>query len=116
MGTAGLVRFSLARGLIVAVAVAAAVAPIPAAAVDQVYAAGLYTRVQPVLTTMSNLPPVAMLHVLLAVVTAVWIGLAWRDVRRAATRGGAALSILVRTATWTAAFYLLFLAAWGLNY
>jgi len=116
MGTAGLVRFSLARGLIVAVAVAAAVAPIPAAAVDQVYAAGLYTRVQPVLTTMSNLTPVALLDVLIAVVTAVWIGLAWRDVRRAATRGGAALSILVRTATWTAAFYLLFLAAWGLNY
>src|SRR5690348_4292396 len=100
MGTAGLVRFSLARGLIVAVAVAAAVAPIPAAAVDQVYAAGLYTRVQPVLTTMSNLTSVALLDVLIAAVAAAWIGLAWRDAR-AATRGGAALSILVRTASWT---------------
>ncbi len=116
MRTAGLVRLSLARGLIVGGAVAAAVAPIPAGVVDRVYAAGLYTRVQPLLTRMSNLTPVALLDVLIVAVAAAWMGLAWRDLRRSATRGRAALSVVARTATWTAAFYLLFLAAWGLNY
>src|SRR5207248_11609185 len=116
MRTAGFVRLSPARGLIVGGAVAAAVAPIPAGVVDRVYAAGLYTRVQPLLTRMSNLTPVALLDVLIVAAAAAWTGLAWRDLRRSATRGRAALSVVARTATWTAAFYLLFLAAWGLNY
>jgi len=116
MRTAGLVRLSLARGLAVGGAVAAAAAPIPAGVVDRVYAAGLYTRVQPLLTSMSNLTPVALFDVLILVVAAAWAAFAWRDFRIAPSRGRAALSVVVRTASWSAALYLLFLLAWGLNY
>src|SRR5438874_8144505 len=116
METAGLARFFVVRGLLLGAAVVAAVAPTPAEAVDRLYAAGLYTRVQPLLTTMSNLTPVALLDLLVATAAAAWVGLAWRDVRARTGRGRGVVVVLVRTATWSAAAYLAFLAAWGLNY
>jgi len=115
MGTAGLVRFPVTRALVVGFAAAAAVAPLPSRLVDRFYSAGLYTGVQPVLTTISNLTAVALFDVLVIAVAAAWVALAWRDIRRS-PRAPAAVRILARTATWTAVFYVAFLAAWGLNY
>src|SRR5262252_4752006 len=105
MGTAGFVRFPLIRAVLVAVAAAAALVPVPARLVDRLYSGGLYTRVQPALTTISNLTPIALFDVLAIAVVGVWAALAWRDIRRG-PRGRAAGRVLIRTATWTAAFYV----------
>jgi len=115
METAGFGRFSRGRIAIGALAVAAALVPIPPRIVDRLYSAGLYTRLQPAVTTASNLTPVALLDLLLAGALVSWIALAWRDAR-SASPGRAAASIAIRSATWAAVAYLAFLAGWGLNY
>jgi len=98
METAGFGRFSRGRIAIGALAVAAALVPVPPRVVDRLYSAGLYTRLQPAVTTASNLAPVALLDLLLAGALVCWIALAWRDAR-SASPGRAAASIAIRTAT-----------------
>jgi hypothetical protein len=104
------VRISL-----IGAAILAGVLPLPDAAVERWYSGAVYLRVQHVLTTMSNAVPVAMFDVLWvgAVVAAILIIVrALRDVGvvRGAMRAG------VQLVTAGAVLYLLFLAAWGLNY
>ena len=96
----------------------AAVAPVSARAVERVYSNGLYAWLQPRLTSVSNVVPFALIDVLILFIAAGWLALAGRDLIRA-LRGGWAKSaarIGMRTLTWSAALYLLFLAVWGLNY
>ena len=104
------------RAGVVFLAVGAALAPLPSTTVDRWYSGHVYGSIQPLLTSMSNLAPFSLLDALIAVVTVAWLVLAGRDLRKTASRLGAALLIAVRTVVWAAAFYLLFVALWGLNY
>ena len=90
--------------------------PLPPAAVDRLYSARIYATLQPLLTSMSNLAPFALLDVAILTAAVVWIALAARDLLRTPSRLRGALHIAVRTIVWCAALYLLFLALWGLNY
>jgi hypothetical protein len=102
------------RAAVVTFALGAALAPAPPLLVERLYSRGAYGFVQPLLTSASNLAPFALLDVLLIMLAVAWIACAVRDVRRSWVR--AALPIAVRTLVWAAAIYLVFLAAWGLNY
>jgi Protein of unknown function (DUF3810) len=104
------------RVALVASAVAAAFAPLPPAAVDRLYSARVYAMLQPLLTSMSNLVPFALLDVLIGATAVFWFALAARDLLRTADRLRGALHIVLRTIVWSATLYLLFLALWGLNY
>src|SRR5678815_4473353 len=101
-----------APAVLVVLALAAALVPLPGAAVDRLYSARLYPALQPAVTSFSNLLPFALLDVLLISTAAVWLGLAVRDFRRA-DRWRAAGRAGARTITWAAAAYLAFLALWG---
>jgi uncharacterized protein DUF3810 len=103
---------------LVALAVICAVAPVPPHIVERLYSQGVYTAIQPVLTSVSNLLPVALLDLLILLALAGWFLLARRDLMRASQEGWApaVAQIAVRTLAWSAAAYLLFLAAWGFNY
>ena len=101
---------------VVASALGAAVAPLPAFAVDRWYSERAYAGIQPLLTSVSNLVPFALLDVLIGAVGVSWIVMAVRDLRRAGSRLRAAGLITARTLAWAATLYLMFLALWGLNY
>jgi len=100
---------------LVVLAIGAALAPLPASIVERLYSTRAFVVLQSLLTPLSNVVPIALFDVLVCAAVAVWIGLAVVDIRR---RGWvrAAGSIAVRTLTWSAASYLVFLATWGLNY
>ena len=100
----------------VTAAVAAAVIPLPAAAVDRWYSAGAYATLQPWLTSLSNRLTFSLLDLLLVGVAVFWVALTARDLLDTTNRWRAALTIVARTIVWGAALYLLFLALWGLNY
>jgi hypothetical protein len=104
------------RAALVGVGLAAAFVPLPPAAVDRWYSGPIYGTLQPLLTSVSNLAPFALLDVLIVCITVLWFSLAARDLRRAPGRGRGALRVAVRTVGWCAALYLLFLGTWGLNY
>jgi len=106
------------RLILVAVAVAAAVVPIPARFVERYYSSGIYPVWQSWMTTVSNAVPVALLDLLIVIVAAAWLVLAVIDVTRWRGRGLARTAgrVVARTAVWAAAGYLVFLASWGLNY
>ncbi len=109
-------RSSWLRTALVAAAAGAALVPVPAALVDRWYSARVYATLQPLLTSISNLAPFALLDLLMAVIAVGWIALAARDLRRAPGGWRGALPIAARTIVWAAAVYLVFLALWGLNY
>ncbi len=92
--------------MLILAAVAAAFVPLPRAWIERWYSAGLYLRVQPVVTRVSNLAPFALFDVLIVVTIAAWVITAIVDWRRA----------VVRVVTGTAGLYLAFLLMWGLNY
>ena len=106
------------RPLVVVAAVLLAVAPLPAAWIEELYSRGLYLAIQNALTPLTGAAPVALFDLLLAGACG---GVAWRwwaSIRRAG-RGGrlrAALGAGWDTAVLLAAVYLVFLLAWGFNY
>ena len=104
------------RVALVAGAAVAELAPLPPAAVDRWYSARVYATLQPLLTSLSNLAPFALIDVLIGAVAVLWVALAARDLLRASSRLRRARQIVGRTIVWSAALYLLFLALWGLNY
>ncbi|MGH9371463.1 MAG: DUF3810 family protein, partial [Vicinamibacterales bacterium] len=103
------------RFAIVAVAVAAALAPLPSTFIERQYSHGLYLTLQPFITLASSLVPVALLDVgvgLLVVSALIRLARRWRkDGFGAAGRRAAVSSVVV-----AAVLYLWFLAFWGLNY
>ena len=102
--------------LVIGLAVAAALVPMPPAAVERLYATSLYLEIQSRLTRASNLAPFALLDLLATLVVVVWLGAIVRDiVRRVGWRRGAGRCAL-RTAALVGALYLAFLALWGINY
>ena len=106
------------RVSVVVVAVAAALLPFPPWFVERGYSVRLYPIWQSWVTTISNAVPIALFDVFIVGVATAWVILAARDVTqwRARGAGRTAGRVLVRTAVWAAAVYLLFLASWGLNY
>src|SRR5262249_54405737 len=115
MESADLAR-RLWRPAVVALAGAAALIPVPTKLVDRFYSAGIYPRLQSVLTTSSNLVPLAALDVLILLVAAAFVGLAWRDARAGVGPARVLMRILGRGVLFSAFVYLAFLTAWGLNY
>jgi uncharacterized protein DUF3810 len=105
------------RIALIGVAVGAALAPIPAAAVERWYSSAVYPALQRGVTAFSNLLPFALFDALLVSAVAGWAWLLVRDIRRA--RDGwtrIAARTAARTVTAAAALYLAFLVTWGLNY
>jgi len=103
---------------LVGLAILCAVAPISPRAIERLYSQGMYAKVQPVLTSASNLIPIALMDPLIVLVAGAWMLLAGRDLMRGSRVGWGrtAAQIARRTLAWSAAAYLLFLAAWGFNY
>ena len=99
------------------VALAAAVVPLPAAAIEQAYSQTTYLAMQARVTALSNRVPLALLDVVLAGIGAGWLAAIAVDIARSEGRWmRAAGRIVLRTAALVAGAYLIFLALWGLNY
>jgi len=106
----------MGRMALICAAIGAALAPIPAAAVERLYSNALYLALQRTVTAVSNLLPFAMFDALMASAAAGWTWLLVRDVAR---RGGWTRIVgrtVRRTVTAAASLYLAFLITWGLNY
>jgi hypothetical protein len=101
---------------IVALALAAALIPLPPTTVERWYSATAYAALQPRLTSLSNLVPFSLFDAFIAAVATVWMVLAAGDMLHTPSRVRGALRIVARTIVGGAALYLLFLALWGLNY
>ena len=101
---------------VLAVACAAVVLPVPPRVVERTYSGLFYPPLQRALTSFSNLAPFALLDVFLIGFPILWFGLIARDVSRSNRRPPALGRWALRTAVAAATLYLLFLAAWGLNY
>ena len=109
-----------AAAAIIAIAAIGAVAPTPAAWIEQTYSRQWYLAWQNVVTRVSSVVAFSLLD-LLAVI--VFAGLAvcwWRELRGSGPgpwrRTAAAMRMAFRTVALAAALYLVFLAMWGLNY
>jgi hypothetical protein len=101
--------------ILAAVAVAAALVPIPPELVERWYSRGVYPVLQRALTPASSAMPFALLDVVVPVAVAAWILFVirrWRRHGAAAGLRGAAVSAV----TATSILYLVFFALWGLNY
>lgn len=100
---------------LIGLALLAALFPVSEDVVESVYSRGAYPLVQGLLTSWSNLVPIALFDVLVVGVLAGWLIALWRDTRR--RRWPALLfRVMLRTATIAAALYLTFLVSWGFNY
>ena len=91
--------------------------PIDPYIVERWYSTGVYSRIQRVLTPMSNLMPIAWLDVVsiaaLAGLSWVW----WRAMRTAGEPVWRRVTrALLTTGTFVVAAYLAFLGLWGFNY
>lgn len=108
----------MAELALVAASLAAALAPIPARAVETWFSTRAYPPVQRLVTSITNLAPLALLDVLLVVAVAGLAVAAVRTVRRARRerRAAPALRFLGHLAAAAAAVYLVFLSVWGFNY
>ncbi len=96
-------------------ATVAALLPISEELVESAYSRGAYPLIQTVLTSWSNLTPVALFDVLMVGVGAAWLVLLWRDLRRRSWPAAVA-RLALRTVTLAATLYLVFLVSWGFNY
>jgi hypothetical protein len=106
------------QALTVIAALAAAILPIDSAAIERRYSTWIYPKIQAVLTPASNLVPFALFDVLTvgAVVVLILAGSVAVSRARAERRLQPIRDFLFSLATCAAVAYLLFLAAWGLNY
>ena len=100
---------------LVALALVAAVAPLPPALVERWYSRGVYPPWQHALTSASNRVPFAVFDVLCVCAVLMAAVLLYRRVRASGWRRGIWASALVLLRAGSAV-YLVFLAAWGLNY
>jgi hypothetical protein len=99
----------------IVLALAAFFVPVPAGWVEHVYWRRLYLSFQPVITTLSNVSPVAFLDIAIVLILVIFLARTARDWRARGARR-ASLAALARLATTAAVVYLLFLITWGLNY
>jgi hypothetical protein len=105
----------IGRLSVILLALAAALLPLPETAVERWYSTGLYPRLQRVVTSISNLIPLALLDIGAAILIAIAVAQFVRRARRTGARS--ALRLGVRDLAVTAAvLYLVFLGMWGFNY
>jgi hypothetical protein len=111
-------RRGVLKVAIVAVAVAAAWAPLPPLVIERWFSTGIYPQLQHVLTPASNIVPFAWLDIVVTAGVAAMIFSLVRTTRRAwRTRSvTVALGGLAQLAVAAAAVYLAFLVVWGFNY
>jgi len=98
-------------------AATAALAPMSPSWVERWYSDRWYRGIQPIVTGLSSLVPMALLDIwIVAAVAAIgWWG--WRVMRAPrAERGRQGLAAVVRLVSLASAIYLAFLLVWGLNY
>ena len=103
------------RIALVALALAAAVLPIPPGAVEQWYSRAFYPAVQTSLTPMTNQIPIALLDVSVVVLLVIAVWRVFR-LRRKVGVPRALAAAAFGLVTLLAAVYLVFLVLWGLNY
>jgi hypothetical protein len=99
------------------VAAGAAAIPLPETTVERLYANGAYPAVQPIVTTLTNAIPFAILDLLIlaAIAWVIWRArVRARDVRIARMRRAFAFG--ADLVAFAALAYLSFLVLWGLNY
>src|SRR5262245_26350030 len=116
MECGGIARGSRWRLALVAGAAIAAVVPVPQAVVERLYSEGLYPSVQRMLTTTSNFTRLPILDLLIVLVVAGFLALAWRDLRSRQPWPLTLVRIAVRALVVGSGAYLAFVIAWGLNY
>lgn len=104
--------------LLVLLAGVAALLPLPASLVDRLYGRGIYPPLQALVTSLSNLAPIALFDLVIVGAAAWLLWTWWRGLGALVTRRAWAPTgrALVTTASLSAAIYLWFLAVWGLNY
>jgi hypothetical protein len=104
-----------ARTAVVALALALALLPLPAAWVEHWYSRGVYLRLQPIVSPVTALSPIALLDVAALGLIACVL---WWGVRSYRAGGAAGLLrvIAFRLLVTASVLYLWFMAAWGLNY
>jgi uncharacterized protein DUF3810 len=108
-------RLRAAGSVAIAVALAAAIAPLPPDVVERVYSQGLYPRLQPVISSVSGASPIALLDPAAALLLAAGLLVCVRRHRAFGWRN--AVSGMLTTGLVTAAIiYLWFLLFWGFNY
>lgn len=110
------------RSALILLAIVLAVAPLPRALVERLYARGMYPMLQPRMTALSNTTPVALFDVVLLLGAAATV-LLWRSRWRKhharserSTRFGTLGLMLFDALSIAAILYLWFLGTWGLNY
>ena len=105
---------------IIALAAIGAVAPTPAAWIEQTYSRQWYLAWQNVVTRVSSVVGFSLLDLLAVIVVAGLAVCWWRELRGSGPgpwrRASAAMRMTFRTVALAAALYLAFLAMWGLNY
>jgi hypothetical protein len=111
----GAVRRHAGTLLLFLVAIICAVVPFPPQFIEGAYSLHVYPAIQQVVTRTSNLVPIALLDVAIALLLVILFSLVIARTRRVGFRrgGGQAVLTLLRCG---AVLYLLFLALWGLNY
>ena len=106
---------TLAGAAAIVVALLGLAVPLPAALVETYYSRGFYIHLQRIVTPISNLVPFALLDVAGVVAIVVWLAHSRRIVRPGRRLAGLGL-LTFRFAVFAAVIYVIFLAAWGLNY
>jgi uncharacterized protein DUF3810 len=103
---------------VVAIAIAAAYAPIAPETVEDWFSTSTYPAIQRTITPVSNILPVALLDALSLLVLIVVVTIAIRSIQAArhAHNVRPVVSALGRLCVAAAAVYLAFLGLWGLNY
>jgi Protein of unknown function (DUF3810) len=105
----------IVRFIVILLALAAALAPVPPTLVEARYSRGIFPAIQTAVTPITNVVPFALLDVA-AIVALIVLG-SW--LYRASRRSGVARALLFGIAplvTVAAAAYLIFLVMWGFNY
>ena len=112
---AGGPRVHAAGLLAIVLALAAALVPLPPELVERAYSHGLYRRLQPAVSSISELSPIALLDAAAAVLLMALIVASVRRYRSSGLR--TAVSRMLMTSLVAAAvIYLWFLLFWGFNY
>ena len=112
---AGRPRIHAAGLLAIVLALAAAFVPLPPDLVERAYSHGLYRRLQPAVSSISGLSPIALLDAAAAVLVVVLILACVRRYKSSGLR--TAVSRMLITSLVTASvIYLWFLLFWGFNY